>query len=562
MYDLKKFSLRDMTECGKTLRQLNSGAVSMEEVANRIVRYLYEHLINQQTGENSCALIRFFTTYPYEELKPELREFADGMLGNNSPPPQTQCLTLLASAGIKPEWNAWQTSKGHKAIPLVNEHLIEQSPMISQLIKQLGLEFGAVLEPKSTLFIDATQKTFNVFYVPTAIGSPYIPAQEAFVIPYGIQSVLGFGGILPSGNLFSIILFSKVKIPKDTAELFKTLALSVKVAILPFYRRVFSTASNSVNEEIEYLRFQGATLEELLEVYQHSALEKAEKVEQTLYELRKTQSQLIQTEKMSSLGQLVAGIAHEINNPVNFISGNINHIENYVEALSELIQLYQECYPTPHSKIENKQEEIDFDFIVEDLPKVLASMKLGSNRIRTIVLSLRNFSRLDEAEVKAADIHEGIDNTLLILNHRIKQDIKVIKKYGDLPLVQCYPAQINQVLMNIINNAIDTLLESQQSRKQIIIETKLLKGNSDSLDETFVGITVKDNGAGIPLGIQKKLFDPFFTTKPIGKGTGLGLSIGYQIMQKHKGTIEVISEPGKQTEFVISLPVKFLGATD
>lgn len=234
MYDLTNFTLRDMTECGIALRKLNAGAASMEEVANRVIRYLYKHLINKQTGENSCALVRFFKTHPYEKLSPELREFANEKLASNSYPPAMKCLTLLATAGVKPEWNFRQKSDGHQTIPLASQYLVENSPMISQLIKQLGLEINTVLEPDPALIVDLEQKTFNVFHVPKAVGSIYIPAQEEFVIPYGIQSVLGFGGMLPSGNIFAIIMFSKLSIPDDTAELFKSLALSVKMAVLPF----------------------------------------------------------------------------------------------------------------------------------------------------------------------------------------------------------------------------------------------------------------------------------------------------------------------------------------
>lgn len=241
MYDLTKFTLRDMTECGMGLRRLSSGATSMEEVANRIVCYLYDHLIDKQTGKNSCALVRFFKTHPYEKLTPELREFADGMMGNNSPSPTMKCLTLLATSGEKPEWNSREASVGHKAIPLVSARLVEQSPMISQLIKQLGLEISNVLEPDPDLLVALEQKTFNVFHLHKAVGNPYIPAQEEFVVPFAIQSILGFGGMLPSGNLFAIIMFSKVQIPNNTAELFKSLALSVKMAVLPFeLERIFT----------------------------------------------------------------------------------------------------------------------------------------------------------------------------------------------------------------------------------------------------------------------------------------------------------------------------------
>src|SRR6478672_8529599 len=258
-------------------------------------------------------------------------------------------------------------------------------------------------------------------------------------------------------------------------------------------------------------------------------------------------NQLIQTEKMSSLGQMVAGVAHEINNPVNFIRGNLDYVNNYTTDLLNLIKIYQQQYPQKNEAIQNELEAVDLDFLLEDLPQILHSMKTGVERICQIVLSLRNFSRLDESEIKSANIHEGIDSTLLILNHRLKQGVKIIKQYGDLPLVECYPAQLNQVFMNIINNAIDALLEQDSGKeRQIVIQTEIL-------DQHSVDIHIRDNGPGISQEIQSKLFDPFFTTKSIGKGTGVGLSICYQIVEEHQGKVRVSSEPGQGTDFEIML---------
>ena len=276
-----------------------------------------------------------------------------------------------------------------------------------------------------------------------------------------------------------------------------------------------------------------------------------QQVASQIRELKQAQAQLIQGEKMSSLGQMVAGIAHEINNPVNFIYANLDYVHDYTKDLLELVQLYQLHHPQTVPEIHNKIEEADLDFISEDLPKIISSLHTGSERIRQIILSLRTFCHLDEAEMKQADIHEGIDHTLLILNHRINKGIEIIKQYGKLPLLECYPAQLNQVFWHIISNAIDELLDHKNPllQPQIVIETKLV--NSREFE-----MRIRDNGRGIDREIQDKIFDPFFTNKPVGEGTGMGLAICYQIVEKHRGTIQVISALGQGTEFVIRLPGK------
>ena len=231
-YDFSRFGLAEMTRCGIDLRRSGAGASSMEEAAERIVRYLYDGLRDPALEQPACALVRMFITMPYAELQPEQQSFSERVLGSR-PDPSMKCLTLLATAGELPDWNSRHTSRGHQALPLPSPEAVSRSPMIAQLIRQLGIEISALLT-EGGLVIDSTQHTFNVFYVGNAVGSPMIPAQQEFVIPYGVRSVLGFGGLMPSGDLFATILFSRTFIPRDVADLFKTLALNVKVALLPF----------------------------------------------------------------------------------------------------------------------------------------------------------------------------------------------------------------------------------------------------------------------------------------------------------------------------------------
>lgn len=289
----------------------------------------------------------------------------------------------------------------------------------------------------------------------------------------------------------------------------------------------------------------------------------AQQIQQALYELQHTQAHLIQSEKMSSLGQLVAGIANEMNHPVNFIHGNLTYVSNYAQHLLTLINLYQQCHPTSEPEINTLLQEIDIEFLNEDLPKTLTSMKVDVERIRKIALSLRNFSRSDETEMKPIDIHESINSTLLILESRLKpmgkhSGIRIVRNYGKLPLVECYASQLNQVFMNILTNAIDAV-ENQTEAGIITIHTEVIEDPATAealLPTTYVLIRIQDNGSGMSEETLTRLFDPFFTTKAVGKGTGLGLSISHQIIEKHGGTIKCLSQPELGAIFWIQIPVK------
>jgi signal transduction histidine kinase len=352
--------------------------------------------------------------------------------------------------------------------------------------------------------------------------------------------------------------------------------------------QVLAAQNIQLKQEVEDRRIAEAALQNLTQMLEQRVSERTAELSHTVVQLKQTQAQLVQDEKLATLGQLVAGVAHEINNPINFIHGNVVHIKHYVSDLIDFLNLYQAEFPQATPEIQQRAAEIDLAFLLADMPKVLSSIHIGSERIQEIVRSLRVFSRHDEAEIKEVDIHEGLDSTLLILNSRLKElsdrpAIEVIKEYGTLPRIECYAGQLNQVFMNILSNAIDALeevamlpqinIQSIASTQYASVQTQMLAPTTQpptiqirteflsadvasGLSGDRVAIWMIDNGPGIPEEILQRIFDPFFTTKPVGKGTGLGMSISYQIItEKHRGQLRCISTPGKGTAFVIEIPV-------
>jgi two-component system NtrC family sensor kinase len=380
--------------------------------------------------------------------------------------------------------------------------------------------------------------------------------QQRGWILIGTFAIVGGAIAIAAGTVVTRFISDRIHILTDHTQELATGHLSQKITM-------------DGNDEITTLARGFNFMSEQLQSRDEKLTRQMQELENTLKKLQQTQTQLIQTEKMSGLGQMVAGVAHEINNPLSFIYGNVTYAKDYITDLLILINLYQQKYPNPDPEIDAAIEEMELDFLVEDLPHLLDSMQDGADRIRQIVLSLRNFSRMDEADMKQVDIHQGLDSTLVILRNRLTEKssakIEVIKNYGELPLVECYASQLNQVFMNLLGNAIDALNAWEKfdadNQPKITIsteiqlmnpqrETKDAQEKSIQSDQSVVVIKIADNGPGMPEKVKQRIFDPFFTTKPVGKGTGLGLSISYQIIaEKHHGILECLSEPGQGTTF-------------
>ena len=558
MYDLTRFRLEDMVRCGAELRAQGDHASHMEPVANAIVRHLYDGLRDGPGGPRACALVRLYKTHPFADLEPELRDRVRGRLGGVEPAAAMKCLTLLATAGDEDAWNSRQASVGHQAIPLISPEQIDSLPMVAQLIRQFGLETASLLASDPALMLDLEQRTYNVFHVLQAEGSPHIPAQAEFVAPYGIASVLGFGGMLPTGDLVAALLFSKVPIPAGTAEFFKTIALNIKVALLPHDDgAVF--APRHLDTEPTSRRADGriGALAQLLDVQEQTALAqtgrlqaKNEELEVTLRQLHEAQAQLVARERLASLGALTAGIAHEIKNPLNFVT-------NFAHLSTDLLDEFSDelARVGDHLAADARANLAD---LLADLRTNAQKIQEHGKRADGIVSTMLLHSRGETARSLPTDLNELLRRYTDLAYHglRAQDPTLMLSVQSDLdPAVGKVPLiaeHFGRVVLNLVNNA---CYAAHRKRAQAGASfTPTVRVVSQVVGD-HITVRVHDNGEGIPAAIVDRIFDPFFTTKPPGAGTGLGLSLSHDIVVgEHRGSLSVASTPGEGTEFVVTIP--------
>jgi signal transduction histidine kinase/CheY-like chemotaxis protein/HPt (histidine-containing phosphotransfer) domain-containing protein len=505
MYELSNFTLKDMTSCAASLRKMGIGAAGMQQAAENIVRFLYENLRNERQ-ERSCGLVRFFKTHAYGDLDDLARQFVDRHFNGDSLLPDTKCLTLLATDGEMPEWTSREKSSGHLAIPLPSSDMLVRFPMIAQLIKQLGLDAGSLLEPDPALLVDLSQRSYNVFYAPEALGSPYFPQQEEFIVKHNIRSVLGFGGMLPTGNLFTTIMFSHDYIPRETAELFRSLSLSVKMAIIPF-----DDAKDLIH------RTQLVTLEQLLTVHEQAVLQQSEKLEAAL-------NDALNASKIKS--EFVANISHEVRTPISGVLG-----------MTELLL---------DTRLDAEQNTL------------VSSIHDFANTLLTIINDILDFSKLEAGKVELEHIQFSISNLLKscgdLFEPTARQKGVKFKTFIDpkIPsLVEADLVRLRQIVLNLMANAVKFT-----ERGEVITSARLIGQDDGRLTVRF---NVQDTGIGISPEKLEVLFQPFAqadgsTTRKYG-GTGLGLSISKRLVELMGGTMATESKLGAGSTFSFDIPL-------
>ena len=540
MYDLRNFTMSQMIECGAALRKIGYNAHSMEEIATKVVRYLYEHLVDGQTDRKACALIRCFKTHSYRDLDKELQEFACKFL-ELPLSSDVKCLTLLGTAGDKAEWNSRKCSLGHKAIPLPSAEVLDKLPMIRNLIKQLGMEVNTVVKPDPKFLLDMEQRTYNVFHMPDALDSLYIPAQKEFIIPYGIKSVLGFGGLFSKGDMFVIIMFSKVPVQRETADLFRTLALNIKIALLPFEEAVFIGRENGVSTsnvseknvscqperpvldgQVLGLEAKTWSLEQLLEAFEKIVLEQTKKLQQEITERAHVEKVLAQKakeleHKNAELDEFSYMASHDLQEP-----------SRKLLAFSGLLKRdLGDGLPERANK--------DLEFITD-----------AAVRMQTLVQALLSLSRCGRSAMKREMVFLGkcADSALESLSMRVTETGAKVDREA-LPAVWGDRTLLTELYCNLINNALKFI--KQDKKPEVKLTVEIVNGS------TVFG--VQDNGIGIKPEYAKQIFVPFkrLHNRAEYEGTGIGLAICRKIVERHDGKIWVESEPGQGAHFRFTL---------
>lgn len=556
-YNFSEFTLQNMFECGLALRQMGNNSNSMEEVSNKIIRYLYNSFIDSQTQEKSCVLVRFFKTHSYQDLEKNLQQLVSKNLPDSSIHKKLKCLTLLATVGDQKSWNNRLDSQQHQVIPLLSSEDIKKIPMIAQLVHQFGLDSDLILTRTPDLILELEQKNYNVFYIQEALSNPYIPDQESFVIPFGIKSVLGFGGMLPCGNLFAVIMFSKTTIPKDTAQMFNSLALNVKAAILNFIDNVFDPIntgkidSEKLPPTIDILQSKITTLTQLLEVSEKSALKQSRHLEKTILDydttlinLRKTQKKLIESEKNALLRkqesdaankaktEFLRNMSHEIRTPMNAILGFSDLLKEYIS------------------------DPLGLSF----LDDIIMSGRILLNLINDIL----DLSKIETGKLQLYyeefNLHELIEQISKIFTIQARQkNLKLqIKINSNVPEIILFDeTRLRQILFNLVANAIKFTHEGYVIMRVKCIENISTKNGLKEKTSTLK-IDVEDTGIGILPKNQEIIFDTF--TQGDGnanrkyEGTGLGLTISKNLTKMLGGEISVESEFEKGSIFTLTFP--------